>query len=95
MTTRTKTKARTAVKKPAGRTGKVVLYALIDGEQHRALHVLGFMRQVPIADLVRTAIDEYLAAKGPTAADIDAMVKLIRKSVRRMDRTGSTRLTAP
>ncbi len=80
MTTRTKT--RTAAKKPANRTGKVVLYALIDGEQHRALHVLGFMRQVPIAELVRTAIDEYLAAKGPTAADVEAMMKLIRKSVR-------------
>jgi hypothetical protein len=62
----------------------VVLYALIDGEQHRALRVLGFMKQVPVADLVRSAIDEYLAAKGPTSADINAMVKLIRKSVRQM-----------
>jgi anthranilate phosphoribosyltransferase len=59
-----------------------VLYTLIDDEQQEALRVLAFMRQSAIADIVREAIDHYLASKGPTQEEIDGVVKLVRKSVR-------------
>jgi hypothetical protein len=55
---------------------------LISDEQQQALRVLTFMRDVTTAELVREAIDDYLAAKGPTAEDIERFVKLVRKSVR-------------
>jgi hypothetical protein len=78
----TKTKAESPVRPRRAAGNKVVLYTLIEPEQQQALRVLGFMRQVPLADLVREAIDAYLAQKGPSAEDVENMVKLIRKSVR-------------
>jgi len=59
-----------------------VLYTLIEGEQQQALRVLAFMRQSAMADLVREAIDQYLAANGPTAQDVESAVKQLRKSIR-------------
>jgi hypothetical protein len=68
--------------KPRRASGKSVLYTLIEDEQQQALRVLAFMRQSAIADIVREALDDYLAAKGPTQDEIDNVVKLVRKSVR-------------
>jgi hypothetical protein len=80
MSTKTKEAPAPARQRKTG--GKVVLYALIEGEQQQALRVLAFMRQVPMADLVREAIDNYLQAKGPTTADVEGVVKQLRRSVR-------------
>lgn len=80
MATRTKAESPVRPRRAAG--NKVVLYTLIEPEQQQALRVLGFMRQVPLADLVREALDAYLAENGPSAADVESMVKLIRRSVR-------------
>ena len=76
-----RTKAQSPSASARKRPDKVVLYVLISGEQQRALRVQAFMRDVPLADLVREAIDDYLAAKGPTAEDVENFVKLVRKSV--------------
>ena len=62
--------------------GKVALYTLIEEEQQLALRVLSFMRQAPMADLVREAIDQYLASKGATAKEIESAVELVRRSAR-------------
>ena len=62
--------------------GKGVLYTVIEDEQMNALRVLSFMRQTTMADIVREALDDYLAARGPSQKEIDNMVELVRKSVR-------------
>ena len=79
-----RTKAQSQSGSARKRPDKVVLYMLISGEQQRALKVLSFMRDVAVADLMRDAIDDYLAAKGPSAEDVENFVKLVRKSVRAM-----------
>ena len=63
---------------------KAILYLQVGDEQLRALRVHAFMRGRTLADIVREAIDDYLAAKGPTAADIEDFIELVRKSVRAM-----------
>ena len=70
------------VVKPSRAAGKVALYTLIEEEQQLALRVLSFMRQAPMADLVREAIDQYLAAKGPTPKEIENAIDMVRRSVR-------------
>ena len=79
-----RTKAKPSSASASKRPEKVVLYLHISDEQHRALRVQSFMRGRFLADVVREAIDDYLAAKGPTAADIENFIELVRKSVRAM-----------
>lgn len=84
-----RTKGRSPSTSARKRPDKVVLYVLISAEQQRALRVMTFMRSVPMADLVRDAIDHYLAAKGPTAKDVENFVELVRRSVRAMPKPTS------
>jgi len=77
-----KTKANSPSTRSSKERDKVVLYLLIDGQQQQALRVLSFVRQTPMADIVREAIDQYLASKGPSAEDVERVVKQIRKAVR-------------
>ena len=68
--------------KPKRPAGKGVLYTVISDEHQNALRVLALMRHTTMADIVRDALDFYLAAKGPTQKEIDTMVELVRQSVR-------------
>ena len=68
--------------KPTRPANKGVLYTHISDEHQSALRVLSFMRDTSMAEIVREALDFYLAAKGPTQREIDTMVELVRKSVR-------------
>ena len=68
--------------KPTRPAGKGVLYTTLSDEHMNALRVLSFMRNTTMADIVREALDFYLAARGPSQKEIDNMVELVRQSVR-------------
>jgi hypothetical protein len=77
-----KSKSPEPSSKPTRPANKGVLYTTISDEHQNALRVLSFIRQTTMADIVREALDFYLAARGPSQKEIDTMVDLVRQSVR-------------
>ena len=53
---------------------RVVLFALIDAEQHESLRLIAFRQKRSISDLTREAIDRYIRDSTPTIASLPSVL---------------------